>query len=104
MSLRSIALTLFVIFLGWYWLRAREIKDQCLHAAAKYCENLSLKLLDESVALNSLKPVRNRSGSFSLKRCYHFDFTSNGEDRYKGEITLIGRRVEQIKLEPHRID
>lgn len=104
MSLRSIVLTLVVIFLGWYWLRAREIKDQCLHAAARYCENLSLKLLDESVALSSIKFVRNQSGSFFLKRRYNFDFTSNGEDRYKGEITLIGRKVEQIKLEPHRID
>ena len=37
-------------------------------------------------------------------RVYQFDFTSNGEDRYQGTITLAGRQVLQIKLPPHRID
>ena len=104
MSLRSIFLTLIVFALVWYWLRAREIKEQSLKAAAKYCEKLSLKLLDEAVSLRSLKPVRNASGGLSIRRCYQFDFTSNGEDRYLGEIVIIGQKIDQIKLQPHRID
>jgi len=104
MSLRSIFLTSIVFMLVWYWLRAREIKERSLKAAAKYCENLSLKLLDEAVSLRSLKPVRNTKGGFSIRRCYQFDFTSNGEDRYLGEIIIIGQKIDQIKLQPHRID
>jgi len=104
MSLRSIFLTLLVMCAGWYWLRARELKDHCLKAAAKYCDDLSLKLLDDSVVLSQWRPVRTQKGGFLIKRRYQFDFTSNGDDRYQGEILIIGHRVEHIKLEPHRID
>jgi len=104
MSLRSIFLTLIIIGLGWYWLRARELKESCLKAAAKYCEDLELKLLDDSVVLSLWKPVRTNQGTLLIKRRYQFDFTSTGEDRYQGEILIIGRKIEHIKLQPHRID
>lgn len=104
MSLRSIFLTA-LIFLGvMYWLRARDLKQLALLEATKYCKNLDLALLDESVALKALKPVRNSRGRLYLSRTYQFDFTANGEDRYQGEIVLAGRHVLHVKLAPHRID
>ena len=104
MSLRSILLTAF-IFLGvTYWLRARDLKQLALKEATKYCKDINLALLDESVALRGLKPARNSKGRLQLTRLYEFDFTSNGKDRYQGEIILAGRKVLHIKLAPHRID
>jgi len=103
-SLKSIFLTVIVVCSVWYWLRARELKDQTLRAAAQHCEELSLKLLDDSVVLKSIRPVRSKNGNISLKRYYQFDFTSTGEDRYQGEIHLVGRQVQQIKLQPHRVE
>jgi len=103
-SLRSLALTALIVGAVWYWLRAREIKEQTLKAAARYCEDLSLKLLDDSVALKEIRPLRSSQGLICLKRRYLFDFTSTGEDRYQGEIILIGRKVQQIKLQPHRVE
>jgi len=104
MSLRSIALTALIILAVWYWLRAREIKEQSFKAAAKYCDELSLKLLDDSVVLKQIRPVRSSQGHRCLQRLYLFEFTSTGEDRYQGEIVLIGRKVEHIKLQPHRVE
>jgi len=104
MSLRSIALTALIILAVWYWLRARELKEQSLKAAAKYCDELSLKLLDDSVVLKKISPVKSSQGHRCLKRLYHFEFTSTGEDRYQGEIVLIGRKIEHIKLQPHRVE
>lgn len=103
MSLRSIFLTAVVFCVAWYWLRAREIKDHTLKYAARYCEDLSLKLLDDSVVLKEIRPVRSQQGWLQLKRRYHFDFTSTGEDRYLGEIVLMGRSIEKITLQPHRV-
>ena len=103
MSLRSIFLTVLVICVAWYWLRARELKDHILKYAARHCDELSLKLLDESVVLKELKPQKTPQGRLSLKRRYMFEFTSTGEDRYQGEILVIGRHVEHIKLETHRV-
>jgi len=104
MSLRSIFLTALIFLAVTYWLRARDLKQLALIEATKYCKNLDLALLDESVALRGLKPIRNSKGKLFLSRIYQFDFTANGEDRYQGEIVLTGREVLHIKLAPHRID
>jgi len=104
MSLRSIFLTALVFLGVVYWLRARDLKQLALIEASKYCKELDLSLLDESVVLRSIKPMRNSRGKRCLSRTYQFDFTSNGNDRYQGEIRLSGKQVLQIKLPPHRID
>jgi hypothetical protein len=104
MSLRSIFLTALIFVGVVYWLRARDLKQLALIEATKYCKNLDLALLDESVALKRLRPTRNSKGRLLLSRVYQFDFTANGEDRYQGEIILAGKQVIQIKLPPHRID
>ena len=103
MSLKSIFLTALVILGAIYWLRARDLKQLALVEATRYCSNLQLTLLDESVALKGLKFFPVGQGR-KLCRCYQFDFTVNGEDRYQGEIILTGRRVLKIQLPPHRID
>jgi hypothetical protein len=103
MSLRSIFLTVLVFCAAWYWLRARELKDHILKYAARHCDDLSLKLLDESVVLKELKPHKSIKGGLCLKRRYMFEFTSTGEDRYQGEIIIIGRHIQEVKLETHRV-
>jgi len=103
MSLRSIFLTVLVFCVAWYWLRARELKERTLKYAARHCDDLSLKLLDESVVLKELKLHKSPTGNLCLKRRYVFEFTSTGEDRYQGEIVIIGRHIEHIKLETHRV-
>jgi hypothetical protein len=104
MSLQSIFLTA-LIFLGVsYWFKARDLKQLALSKAKNHCKDLDLALLDESVVLKKISPIRNRQGNLVLSRAYQFDFTSNGEDRYQGMITLAGRQVLQIQIPPHRID
>ncbi len=104
MSLRSIFLTVLVFCAAWYWMRARELKDQILKYAARHCDDLSLKLLDESVVLKELKLHKSAQGGLHIKRRYEFEFTSTGEDRYQGEIIVIGRHIEHISLETHRVE
>ena len=62
MSLRSIFLTALVFLGVVYWLRARDLKQLALIEASKYCKALDLSLLDESVVLRSIKPMRNSRG------------------------------------------
>lgn len=104
MSLRSIFLTALVFLGVVYWLRARDLKQIALIAARQHCKSLNLSLLDETVVLKRIKPMRSQQGKPVLSRTYHFDFSSNGEDRYQGEISLAGKRILKIKLPPHRID
>lgn len=104
MQLRSIALTALVALLVWYWLKSREVKELALRSAARYCRDLDLSLLDQTVALKSVRLARDSRGKYAIARTYNFDFSSNGEDRYQGSIVMLGRRSESIKLAPHRID
>ena len=104
MSLRSIALSALIALLVWYWLKARELKERVFNLASARCEELGLSLLDQAVVLKKLSIARDRKGRFRLLREYQFDFSSTGEDRYKGMIRLIGTQVDELKLAPHRVD
>lgn len=103
-SLQSIFFTSLLVLGLWYWIRARDIKDHAYHSARRYCEKMDLQLLDQTVALKAVKPARSASGLIQLRRRYVFDFSSTGEDRYEGEIRLLGAKVEEIKLAPHRLN
>lgn len=104
MQLRSIALTSLVILIAWYWVKSREVKDRALVSAARYCKDLSLMLLDQTIVLKRQRIARDERGSLCVERTYHFDFSSAGDDRYQGKIVMQGARVASIKLAPHRID
>jgi hypothetical protein len=103
MSLKSILLTALVIFGVWYWLKARELKDLVYRRAVKYCESMDLSVLDQAVVLKSIRFKRDSQGVMRLVRRYSFDFTSDGEQRYPGEVLVLGNRIEEIKLAPHRV-
>ncbi len=104
MSLRSILLTAVVIVIVWLWQNNRRYKDRALRAAAHYCEQLSLRLLDDTVVLKRMRPQRNAHGNWLLARRYVFDFSSVGGQRYQGEVVMLGSKIERIQLEPHRVD
>lgn len=104
MSLRSLVLTFLVCLCIWYWLKARELKDTALKYAVRHCNELDLSILDQTVALQKLALRRDLSGRLKVYREYSFDFSSTGEDRYKGVVKMMGPRLQSVKLAPHRVD
>lgn len=104
MSIRSLILTFLICLAVWYWLKARELKDLALSHAARHCKELDLSILDQTVALQKLALRRDEKGSLRVYREYGFDFSSTGEDRYKGLVKMIGPRLLSVKLAPHRVD
>lgn len=104
MSLRSLILTFFICLAVWYWLKARELKDIALRHAAMHCKNLDLSVLDQTVALEKLTLRRDAKGRLKIYREYGFDFSSIGDDRYKGIVRMSGNLLLGVKLEPHRVD
>ncbi len=83
---------------GWWWwsMRAREAAVQ---AARQACKRFSVQLLDETVALRRLRPVRARDGRLRLWRLYHFEFSQTGGERYAGHVALIGHRLMDVHLD-----
>ena len=61
-------------------------------------------MLDEYVALNSMRLKRDSTGKIQVQRLFCFEFSSTGNDRYNGVCIILGQRVESIQMEPYRIE
>lgn len=84
--------------LAWLWfdsLKAREIGVQ---AARLACASEGVQLLDETVAIRSLRPQRNDYGRLLLRRIYSFEYSDTGDNRRPGSVVLLGHRVVVINV------
>lgn len=89
---------------AWYWQTAVRVKEVAYQAVARRCEQEGVQLLDGSISLGSLKVGRGDRGSISLLREYSFEFTSTGDQRYKGWVFTRGARILSVDLPPHRLN
>ena len=94
---------LFVFFLMLWW-NAQGVKQIALQATKSYCKQAEVQLLDEGVVLRGFWIKRDRTGRLKLWRSYNFEFTATGNDRYVGRVILLGRFVEEVQLEAHRLN
>ncbi len=86
-----------------YWSNSQQAREIALNAVKIYCRRMEIQLLDEYVALNALWLKRDENGQIRIWRSFLFEFTATGEDRYNGKVIMLGKRIESIQLEPHRI-
>ncbi|WP_333878972.1 DUF3301 domain-containing protein [Methylobacter sp.] len=99
-------LILIALLLGayLYWFNGQQAKEVALKAVRTNCLNLEVQMLDEYVALNSIRLKRDQAGKIRVRRVFLFEFSSTGNERYNGTCTLLGRRVESIEMEPYRFE
>ena len=90
-------------FLAAFWWNTMGIKQQAYDAAKRHCLELNLQLLDQSVMLKRVRLKRNRAGGLSLLRVFVFEFASTGDERYHGEVQLMGRALLDVSVDLHRI-
>lgn len=92
-----------ILFGFWYWSSAKVLQEQAYQAVKQHCQSLQLLMLDDYVAFHSIFIQRDDLGRLRLLRSYRFEFSSTGNERYNGTITLAGRQSCKIQLEPYRI-
>jgi hypothetical protein len=80
------------------WLDSIKVREAAVHAARAACAAEGFQLLDDTVAIASLKPARDESGRLGLVRAYDFEYSDTGDNRLKGSVALIGRRVLVLDL------
>ncbi|MDI1276240.1 DUF3301 domain-containing protein [Methylobacter sp.] len=99
-------LILIALLLGayLYWFNGQQVKEIALKAVRANCLNLEVQMLDEYVALNSIRLKRDQAGKMRVRRIFLFEFSSTGNERYNGVCIMLGRRVESIQMEPYRFD
>ena len=104
------------VALGYlFWNRQQQARLLALQSVRRHCQQEDVQLLDDTLVLEririrripSLQLVkgegRSQPGGWRLVRTYRFEFSSTGDERYQGLLTLIGRRVAKLELQAHRI-
>lgn len=84
-----------------FWWQSDKVRGFAYQHALGYCREHDLQLLDQSLVLVGVKPVRGESGGLHLRRRYRFEFATTGETRYKGWVELFGVRLNRFEVEPH---
>jgi len=99
-------LILIILLLGacLYWLNGQQVKEIALKAVKSHCLAMEVQMLDEYVALTSIRLTRAQTGRIWLQRIFLFEFSSTGNERYNGICIMLGQRVDSIQMEPYRFD
>ncbi len=95
-------LSVFIAIAGLWW-HGQGVKASALKHVKRYCDDHDIQLLDESLVLRKLWFARNNRGVINLQRTYFFEFTSTGEYRYRGTVSLLGYRLQSIDAQTHHL-
>jgi hypothetical protein len=84
--------------IAWLWLDSLKAREIAVRAARAACAADGLLLLDDTVAIANLKPVRDDDGRVKLQRAYEFEYSDTGNNRLKGSVVLRGHRVMMLNV------
>jgi hypothetical protein len=92
---------LSLLFFGavvWLWLDSLKAREVAVQAARAACAAEALLLLDDTVAIASLRLRRDDDGHVKLQRAYAFEYSDTGNNRLTGTIALLGHRVTLLNV------
>lgn len=92
-------LTLLVLaVLAWLWFDGVKAHEAGVEAARTACASEDLQLLDETVALRTLRPERGGDGRLTLRRVYEFEYSDTGDNRRRGSVVVLGHQVVVVNI------
>lgn len=89
---------LFLAAIAWFWLDSLKAREAAVRAAREVCAAEGVQFLDDTVAISSLKLVRDDDGQLTLQRAYNFEFSDTGDNRLKGSVVMQGHRVALLNV------
>lgn len=94
----AFAAILLLAAVALWWLSAVNARERAREAARAFCLRNRWQLLDQTVALRWLRPIRDGE-RWCLHRRYRFEFSPDGGRRFRGEVQFNGARVARILAE-----
>jgi len=102
-SLGNLVALGLVGFTALYLWRSGEYTGRARQLARAHCEQLELQLLDDSMVITRIWPMRSNTGRLMFRRNYRFEFASTGDRRYRGSLVLEGLHLGHIELETYKL-
>ena len=99
----EIVALLAILALTLLWADSLRARERAVRAGRAACERYSLQLLDDTVAIARLRLARDGDGRIRIVRTYTFEFSDTGNNRRPGAIVMRGAEVEDLQLEPYRL-
>jgi hypothetical protein len=87
-------LPLLLLLAGFqFWQNALRARDLARALGRELCESARVQLLDQTVALRRLRLVWIPARGPHLRRDYGFEFSTDGQDRQRGSLSVLGGRL-----------
>lgn len=80
---------------GLWWHASVQALDRARACARDFCRRQQWQLLDQTVSLRALRPVRGARG-LCLRRHYAFEFSADRQQRLAGGLITLGSRPVRI--------
>jgi hypothetical protein len=81
-----------------FWRDTLRAREEAIRASRAACKTRGHQFLDDTVSLAQLGIARGAHGWPLLRRTYEFEFSADGYDRFVGNVTISGARVESVYL------
>ena len=88
---------------GYFWIDSLRARERALAAGRGACERYGVQLLDETVQFARLRLARDEAGRLRLRRTYSFEFSDTGNNRRHGAIVMLGAELQDMQLEPYKM-
>lgn len=100
----ELAIIILLVSSLLYWLDSIRAKENATRHGKDACKKVLIEFLDDTVLIKKVRLRRNTHGHLSIYREYEFEFSSTGEFRYKGQVTLLGKYLIDVEMEPYQFN
>ena len=85
------------------WADSLRAREKAVAAGRSACERYRLLFLDDTVSFARLRLARDEDGQLRIARTYTFEFSDTGNNRRHGAIVMLGGEMQDLQLEPYRV-
>jgi hypothetical protein len=85
------------------WVDSLRARERAVKAGRAACERYALQFLDDTVSFTRIRLRRDGEGQLRIARTYTFEFSDTGNNRRHGAIVMLGGELQDLQLEPYRV-
>ncbi len=100
MTGQELAFVVVLVLIAVNWQAQLRARERATAAGRRACERAGVHFLDDTVALQRTRLRRGGRGGLLVVRRYRFEFATDGQVRYGGNVVLAGDRVTELWLDP----
>jgi len=76
-----------------FWISSRAAAEGATLHGRQACQHAGVQWLDQSVHQVRLRLKRNSIGRLCWERQYRFEYSTGGDDRHAGLVTMLGSNL-----------